>query len=447
MILRPLLRPLPLPVSPPSSFCGAVQNQSLRPHSGVTQVLATARRNQYSVALPSRMVVTARAYHGGSSFTHVNRGGTTLRTAATLAPVLLRDKQTEAISRRVHRRHLASTISSSSSTSSASTSSASGSTTAVVTEDELDRLIQEASILPQTSVSLQALMRTGQGEFLHRTFGEETRSRHMATDLVLIQVAGFLRRELPIRLAHRIRDLQTVPLFSDMPSIVAVRDLYRQSFHDLVELPGKITTVAQEDEMARALERVYDRHANVIVQMARGAFEFRKAVRERGDVEFETQQEIHDFLDRFYICRIGIRVLIGQYLALRQPPVQDYVGIICSRTSPYEIVKRAIDDAAFMCTRKYGDAPEVIMSGRLDLTFPYVPTHLRTSGRMLNQWCRFSLLDAFPLTSLHTLFVSRFANSRLHFVGAVEEQHAGYCGMARDRCRLPTHQGGHCRRG
>ena len=29
-----------------------------------------------------------------------------------------------------------------------------------------------------------------------------------------------------------------------------------------------------------------------------------------------------------------------------------------------------------MCTRKYGDAPEVIMSGRLDLTFPYIPTYL-----------------------------------------------------------------------
>lgn len=44
-----------------------------------------------------------------------------------------------------------------------------------------------------------------------------------------------------------------------------------------------------------------------------------------------------------------------------------YVGIICSKTSPYEIVKRAIDDAAFMCTRKYGDAPEVIITGRLDM--------------------------------------------------------------------------------
>ena len=40
-------------------------------------------------------------------------------------------------------------------------------------------------------------------------------------------------------------------------------------------------------------------------------------------------------------------------------------------------MRRAIDDASFMCTRKYGDAPEVIISGRLDLTFPYVPTHLR----------------------------------------------------------------------
>ena len=112
--------------------------------------------------------------------------------------------------------------------------------------------------------------------------------------------------------------------------------------------------------------------------MARGAYEFRQAVRqEQGTHEYELEEETHLFLDRFYLCRIGIRVLIGQYLALRQPHVETYVGIICSQTSPYEIVKRAIDDAAFMCTRKYGDAPDVEMSGRLDLTFPYVPTHLR----------------------------------------------------------------------
>ena len=29
-----------------------------------------------------------------------------------------------------------------------------------------------------------------------------------------------------------------------------------------------------------------------------------------------------------------------------------------------------------MCTRSYGDAPEVSLHGRRDLTFMYVPTHL-----------------------------------------------------------------------
>jgi len=139
-------------------------------------------------------------------------------------------------------------------------------------------------------------------------------------------------------------------------------------------------------------------------QMARGAYEFRDALLTKrivlgkgsnqqkeknhlGDssgsssmttvVGFEEMKSTHEFLDRFYLCRIGIRVLIGQYLALRQPPVEHYVGIICSQTSPYEIVKRAIDDAAFMCTRRYGDAPQVMITGKLEQTFPYVPTHLR----------------------------------------------------------------------
>jgi|UPI000581A2B2 pyruvate dehydrogenase kinase 2/3/4 len=230
---------------------------------------------------------------------------------------------------------------------------------------------------PQTSVSLQALMRTGRGEYLHKTFAEEKLERHAATELVLIQVAGFLRRELPIRLAHRIRDLEGIPLLKDMASIQLVRDLYVKSFLELLSFDKLIQSAEQEEGFAALIENIYDRHSKVLVQMAQGAYEFRSAVRqEKGADGFELQEETHRFLDRFYLDRIGIRVLIGQYLALRQPPVENYVGIICSHTSPYEIVKRAIDDAAFMCTRKYGDAPEVIMSGRLDLTFPYVPTHL-----------------------------------------------------------------------
>lgn len=246
---------------------------------------------------------------------------------------------------------------------------------------EVGKIINLHAQVPQTSVSLQALMRTGRGEYLHKTFdGMQEVDQKTATHLVLIQVASFLRRELPIRLAHRIQDLEGIPLMKDLGSVKEVKELYVKSLQDLIEFDEKITTREQEEAFSRLVESIYERHSRVLVQMARGAYEFRNQVAKNGgdsrDV-FARMEETHAFLDRFYLCRIGIRVLIGQYLALRQPPVDNYVGIICSVTSPYEIVKRAIDDAAFMCTRKYGDAPEVIMSGRLDLTFPYVPTHLR----------------------------------------------------------------------
>lgn len=164
-----------------------------------------------------------------------------------------------------------------------------------------------------------------------------------------------------------------------MASVKLVKDLYVTSLMEIAQFDSKIQSAQQETEFSRLVENIYERHSKVLVQMARGAYEFRACVTKLhpGDDSFSKMEETHAFLDRFYLCRIGIRVLIGQYLALRQPPVENYIGIICGVTSPYEIVKRAIDDAAFMCTRKYGDAPEVIMSGRLDLTFPYVPTHLR----------------------------------------------------------------------
>lgn len=182
----------------------------------------------------------------------------------------------------------------------------------------------------------------------------------------------------------------------EMKSVQQVKELYITSLMELNSIDKNISNLKDEELFASMLEGIYERHASVLVQMARGAFELRAGVRNgtidlnnhtntgvggggggRKKLQFDLMEETHAFLDRFYISRIGIRVLIGQYLSLRQKPVPNYIGLICSQTSPCEVVKRAIDDAAFMCTRKYGDSPEVIITGRLDLTFPYVPTHLR----------------------------------------------------------------------
>jgi hypothetical protein len=69
-------------------------------------------------------------------------------------------------------------------------------------------------------------------------------------------------------------------------------------------------------------------------------------------------------------------MLIGQYLELREPPRSDHIGLVCLRTSPRDVDLTAIEDAKYMCTRQHGDAPEVTLHGRLDLTFAYVSEHV-----------------------------------------------------------------------
>ena len=64
-------------------------------------------------------------------------------------------------------------------------------------------------------------------------------------------------------------------------------------------------------------------------------------------------------------------------MALRKPQTDPYmVGLVSTRASLYEIASDVIEDAAFMCTRTHGDAPEVTIHGRTDLHFPYVSSHI-----------------------------------------------------------------------
>lgn len=52
------------------------------------------------------------------------------------------------------------------------------------------------------------------------------------------------------------------------------------------------------------------------------------------------------------------------------------VGIVCTKTTPYEIAKQAIADASYVCRRTHGDAPKVELIGRPDLSFSYIPSHM-----------------------------------------------------------------------
>lgn len=127
---------------------------------------------------------------------------------------------------------------------------------------------------------------------------------------------------------------------------------------------------------SQTLEKIKRRHDSVVTTIAQGILEYKRK-RQRMQID----NNIQAFLDRFYMSRIGIRMLIGQHIALTDQRSQnhpDYVGIICTKTNVKELATEAIENARFVCEDHYGlfDAPKVRLVCPDDLNFMYVPGHL-----------------------------------------------------------------------
>jgi pyruvate dehydrogenase kinase 2/3/4 len=285
-----------------------------------------------------------------------------------------------------------------------------------VEKDSISDIIQELAQKQPTPISLQMLLQTGcgKGDFWGTTrrmehsqsyWGTTLRNHHsssLADERIWIQMATYLRHELPVRLAHRIQDLSNIGMFSKMPAVQHVRSIYVHSFTKLVQFPKHIANAQEEHQFAQLLTTLYQNHQRVLVQMAKGAYQLREQIRKQQQLQQHTttttttttnpfiMNECREFLDRFYMSRIGIRFLAGQYLALRNPPQSSYnhhppsiiidrdsyIGMICKTTSPADCVRLASNDAKMMCRRAYGRCPNVEIDGRWDLTFPYIPTYL-----------------------------------------------------------------------
>ncbi|KAI8880344.1 alpha-ketoacid dehydrogenase kinase [Backusella circina FSU 941] len=270
---------------------------------------------------------------------------------------------------------------------------------------------------PQTGVSLRQMVLFGQ----------------KPSQATLFKASQFLHEELPIRLAHRVKELDELPRnLSKMPSIIKVKNWYAQSFQDLIELPppqlsssmkerfAQRTSVEQlpasvpnpsianmlkqnaslypsvpirhryynnvtdvdctpeiidyNSHFVKTIERVKRRHDPVVTTVAQGILEYKEHLKSPL-IDTDVQQ----FLDRFYMSRIGIRMLIGQHVALyRGPNRKDYVGVICTKTNIRDVALDAIANATFICEDHYGlfKAPEVQMFCPGEIEFMYVPSHL-----------------------------------------------------------------------
>mmetsp|Transcript_126992 Transcript_126992/g.253836 ORF Transcript_126992/g.253836 Transcript_126992/m.253836 type:complete len:474 (+) Transcript_126992:33-1454(+) len=182
----------------------------------------------------------------------------------------------------------------------------------------------------------------------------------------------FLHRDLRIRLAQRIMELQALPY--SLPQREGIRDVIRWYTDFLWDLEDSAPpeTAPLDDDFTRLLQRIFEEHSEVIQAMAHGVQDLMLELR---DEYTDVQPNVDAILRRFFMSRIGLRFLIQHHIdSFRNR--DGHSGIIQLECSPSEVANRAAKDAASLCRLHLGQAPAVLVHEAEPRTFTYVPMHL-----------------------------------------------------------------------
>ncbi|KAG2183041.1 hypothetical protein INT44_006022 [Umbelopsis vinacea] len=154
----------------------------------------------------------------------------------------------------------------------------------------------------------------------------------------LIKSANYVRNELPVRLAHRIRDFQQLPfIVGSNPHIQLVYDLYWAAFEKFRKVP-LIETKQQNQEYCDLLRTLLRDHLVVIPQLALGISECAQHI---------PAVHANHFMNTMLRSRISRRVITEQHLALSESS-QDVdnddavVGTIFTKCNPTNIIEKCI---------------------------------------------------------------------------------------------------------
>nr|CAG4639258.1 EOG090X07QN [Daphnia magna] len=192
----------------------------------------------------------------------------------------------------------------------------------------------------------------------------------------------FLRKELPVRLANIMQEINLLPQnLLRMPSVHLVHNWYVKSFTEILEFED-LKSVDQKKllEFCHTLVKIRNRHADVVPTMAKGVIE----LRESHPVDQTVEHRIHYFLDRFYMSRIGIRMLINQHTLLFGGQMNNtrHIGCIDPNCDVQSVVRDAYENAKFLCDQYYLTSPDIEVQEHnnlepgLPIQIVYVPSHL-----------------------------------------------------------------------
>ncbi|KAF6772154.1 hypothetical protein AHF37_08448 [Paragonimus kellicotti] len=210
--------------------------------------------------------------------------------------------------------------------------------------------------------------------------------------------AAFLCDELPVRLANIMQEIHLLPEhLIQTPSASIVKRWYELSFCDLIDFEDTHWDEDSLNKFNRQLAQIRNRHTTTVETMAQGVME----MKERHKTDLITNNQVQYFLDRFYMMRISLRMLINQHpgsifvihsmfcnhsfisslmFGSELNKHRRFVGSVDPDCNVLEILEDAYEDAKYLCEHYYSTAPEMAVEtcGASDgkIEFVYVPSHL-----------------------------------------------------------------------
>jgi len=198
----------------------------------------------------------------------------------------------------------------------------------------------------------------------------------------------FMRKEIPVRLANIMKELELLPEeLHRQSSCCIIQDLYVQSFKETLQFENEVNSDSIHAAFTSALANIRNRHRDVVPTMAEAVMQMKES---SACLLPGVDSRIQYFLDRLYMSRISIHMLINQHTILfgdgltgaapQQAP--QHAGIIDPACDAAMVVQDAFENAAFLCDQVYLQSPKlelkVVNSCNKSsvVQFLYVPAHL-----------------------------------------------------------------------
>lgn len=240
----------------------------------------------------------------------------------------------------------------------------------------LNKVLEQWAAKPATRMTLRQLI------FFGRTLGRDREK--------ILKSANYVRQELPVRIAHRIRDLQALPfVVMTNQHLEEVYQKYWAAFETFRRFPH-IKTMDDNERWCNLLRGLLDDHLTIIPSLTIGIVE---------SSHYLDGRELDKFMERMLRSRISRRVLAEQHIALSEAlddpfhffnepstpgegddAVGDHVGIIYTRLSVASVVNKGVKLLTQMFANVQGVGeeriPRVVVDGDLKARFAYIPEHL-----------------------------------------------------------------------